>query len=323
MAIRKIPYTANVQVKNSYNFGVLTSGIDLDRFKKNPIVLKNHSLDYPIGTAEDLKFSKDNAEVVVVIDDESDEGLQKLIRDIDKKLYQGLSMYIEPDFDSVEYGVEGFEPNCPVFTRSELMEVSITPLPSNKECLRLSHKGEILSMEDVKVKLSVNNNFKNHNSMNKVLLAFIATFKLSANTTEEQVIEKLSTLHADLDELATLRNEKTEWAKKDNEMKLSRNIELVDNAIAAKKILPAQKEDFVKLAAGDYDAAKKVIDALPVHKTLSGLAKDDSGTEDADPTKDWKWDDFHKKNPAKLTQIKEKDNARYIKLFNERFAPNA
>src|SRR5262245_53602320 len=127
MPKQEFPYKANVQVENSYGFGVLTSGVDLTRFNKNPIVLKNHNANVPVGTAKDLKINGNDAEVIVEIDDTDDAELQKVCRDINKRLYQGLSMSLDLNFQSVKFGVEGFPPTLPVFCLSELQELSITP----------------------------------------------------------------------------------------------------------------------------------------------------------------------------------------------------
>lgn len=310
----KFPYKANTQTENSYGFGVLSTGIDLTRYKKNPIVLKNHNDNCPVGTAEDLNFAGNEASVMIVIDDADDADLQKIVRDIKKKLYQGLSMGIDPDFSSIKYGVEGFPPELPVITKSELLELSITPVPSNEDCLRFSHKGQVLTPKEVKIKLSANSNSQQI-SMNKLLLAMIPLMGLSAASTEEEVIAKLKDFNFDKEELVKLRAEKTAWTKAQADMQLSRNTELVDSAITAKKILPTQKEDFLKLCAADYDAAKRTLEAMPAKVSLSAKTSA-AGAGTVDPIEGKTFKQLQKENPKALIELKATDREKYNALFN-------
>ncbi len=329
MPKHEFPYKANVQIENSYGFGVLTNGIDLARYTKNPVVLKNHNIDEPVGTSKDLKSSANgDIEVIVIVDDTDDEEFQKLVRDINKNLYQGISLGLDPDWTSVKFGVEGFPPELPVLTKCELAEITITPLPSNEDCLRLMHNGKYLAKEEVKVKLSLanteNQSTKISNAMNKLLLFMISALKLDSATTEDQALAHLQKIVNDNAEVEKLKKEKEDAVAESDTLKLSRVTDMVESAIASNKITAAQKDDYIKLAKSDFNSAKNVLDALKPHTTISdklNLSGGGSGSA-ADGRENWSWDDFHKKDSKALLAMKTEDKQRYIKLFNAKFGSN-
>jgi hypothetical protein len=308
------PFKANVHTKNSHGFGVLTSGISLDRYKKNPIVLLNHDIASPIGIAESLQFTGEEASVVVVIDDTDDAFLQKTARDINKNLLKGLSLCIEPDMSSVKTGVEGFPPDLPVITRSILMELSVTPLPANENCLRFTHNGSNFSAKDVLLKLS--SHLNTPKTMNRLLLSVIPVLGLKAGSTEDDAIASLAKLSADMEELTSLRKAKADWEKKETELKLSAVNQLVDEAVGKGKILRTQREDFVTLGLGDFETTKRTLDALPARKSMAEQTDEGQPADSADKHEGKTFKQLMRESPETLTRLKANNPGKYKELFN-------
>src|SRR5204863_3414852 len=111
--------------------------------------------------------------------DEGDDVFVKLARDINKGLWNGTSIGIDFKLEDVKFGGYGFPNTVPVIIKSELGEISLTPVPSNKNALKLSLNGEKITPEELKMKLSALAD-SNKVVMNKFLLAFISAAKLSA-----------------------------------------------------------------------------------------------------------------------------------------------
>ena len=58
---------------NTYGFRMLTSGANLEEFKKNPVVLYNHNdWETPIGRGENVRVEDGRILVDVVFDEEDD-----------------------------------------------------------------------------------------------------------------------------------------------------------------------------------------------------------------------------------------------------------
>jgi hypothetical protein len=95
-------------------------------------------------------------------------------------------------------------------------------------------------------------------------------------------------------------------------------IALVDAAVAANKILPAEKDSYLELAEGNYETTKKLLDAKQAFK---GITKSiEAGGEDlifADTTKGWDWNKFFKE--GKTAELQDKDPERYKTLYKAKF----
>lgn len=144
---------------------------------------------------------------------------------------------------------------------------------------------------------------------------YAALDKVLSNTHTELEVKKqeVLTLTAERDALNTKLTEAAAQATKE------RALLLVDGAISAKKILASEKDNYIKLAEGNYDAVKGILDAKKgyesVHTKLStDTADEDEGdvTELAD-----KYDKLHK--AGKLEKLKLSSPEHYKQLFKAKF----
>ena len=124
-----------------------------------------------------------------------------------------------------------------------------------------------------------------------------------------------------VDDNATLRNElKAErektaslegQVKTMNEAKVK---QLVDNAIAAKKIGEDERDTYIKLATNDFDMAEKILGKMqgvtPVVDQLQKPAVNEA-------EKGWTFDDYHKH--GKLENLKKDNPQRYSELFEAKY----
>ena len=90
--------------------------------------------------------------------------------------------------------------------------------------------------------------------------------------------------------------------------------QLVDEAIAAKKIGEDERETYTKLATNDFETAQKIISKLtgvqPIAPSLAQPVVNEA-------EKGWTFDDYHKK--GKLENLKKQNPGRYEELFVEKF----
>lgn len=124
-----------------------------------------------------------------------------------------------------------------------------------------------------------------------------------------------------VDDNATLRNElKAErektaslegQVKTMNEAKVK---QLVDNAIAAKKIGEDERDTYIKLATNDFDMAEKILGKMQgVTRVVDQLQK--PAVNEAE--KGWTFDDYHKH--GKLENLKKDNPQRYSELFEAKY----
>ena len=156
------------------------------------------------------------------------------------------------------------------------------------------------------------------NNMDRKKIASLLN-KAEADIATDEALEQA--VEAVVNENTTLRNELT--AEREKTASLTGQVEamnkakvkqLVDQAVAAKKIGEDERETYTKLATDDFDTAQKIIDKLPAPgRVVDQLQK--PAVNEAE--KDWTFDDYHKK--GKLENLMKNDPERYSKLFEEKF----
>lgn len=125
--------------QNVYGFSVITSGIQLDSFKKNPVCLLNHNYDKVLGVWEDVTIIGNTLQGVPVFDTEDPEA-NKFFGQVERDIIKGASIGIIP------LSVSGDQ-----VTSCELLEISITPVPANRNALVMyTTDGLALGEGDVK-----------------------------------------------------------------------------------------------------------------------------------------------------------------------------
>jgi hypothetical protein len=91
---------------------------------------------------------------------------------------------------------------------------------------------------------------------------------------------------------------------------------LVDGAIASNKLTASQKDIYVKLAKGDYETTKAVIDGMKAHQSLSSQMNTGTSTN---KYADWDFKRLHREASAELQRIKTEEPIRYQELYNAEY----
>lgn len=130
-----------------------------------------------------------------------------------------------------------------------------------------------------------------------------------------------SAVKAVVDENVTLRDElkaeRTKSAGLEQQVKTMNEAkvkQLVDSAIAAKKIGEDERETYTKLATNDFEMAEKIIGKLQGVTPVTDQLKTPVVNE---AEKDWTFDDYHKK--GKLENLMKENPQRYSELFEAKY----
>lgn len=201
---------------NSYGSRVLTSGIDLEQYKRNPVLLWMHRRygreDVPIGRIDNIRVEGDKV-IGTPVFDERDEFAAKIKHKWEngflKMVSAGLTI-IELS-DAPEHLLPG--QTRMTISRSKLDEVSIVDIGANDDALQLySPSGTVITLsagqESADIPLLLNkqeidiNNQPKPKSMNKELLLALG---LSEGATEEQAIQAAKDLAAKVSASETLQ----------------------------------------------------------------------------------------------------------------------
>lgn len=237
---------------NCYGSRVLTSGIDLTQYQKNPVLLWMHRRSYsgkdmPIGRMENLRIDGDRL-IGTPVFDENDEFAKQIASKWENGFLRMASAGIEivETSDAPEHLLQG--QTRATITRCKLEEVSIVDIGGNDEALQLygtdgklmtlasgencDHLPLLLNKEHAEGTASEAsfNNQNNNNSMNKEILQLLG---LSETASEQEAVNALRLLK--------------DKANKAESLQLASINALVDGAVADKRITADKKEHFVNL----------------------------------------------------------------------------
>lgn len=162
------------------------------------------------------------------------------------------------------------------------------------------------------------NIIKPNNNMSKAKIAKLlnkAESEIETDEALEQAVEAQANENTRLrNELQTEKTKNAGLEQKLKTMNEAKVKQLVDTAIAAKKIGEDERETYTKLATDNFEMAEKIIGKLqgvtPVVDQLKKPAVNEA-------EKDWTFDDYHKK--GKLENLLKENPQRYSELFEAKF----
>lgn len=283
---------------NSYGFRVLNSGIDLERFKQNPVMLNDHwnNTYYVLGSWLNLRVEGGKLIAEPNFDLE-DKQARDIAGKVERGFIKGCSMGILFDSDKMELEDIGkFK-----LTSCELLEASIVAVPSNANAISLYAKDsrKLMSEDEVKLCLSAipDANFvpkKDNNNMKKIILSQVALLALSLldhNSNEgvdatlvEKAIGQMSAdlkkAKTDLSDTQTALQKATETlTEMQNEVKVKQKLDAeaeIQLAVTEGRIDATATKEWVNLMITNPEMAKKTLAAIPAKRSLSGQVNNPS-----------------------------------------------
>lgn len=139
---------------NRNGWKIITQGIDYKEFLKNPVILLGHE-GLPIGIAVNVFEEKDKLFADIWFHEESEESrLTKKLIDANVMKMSSIGVYVVeegepiPITPALKGKVPPWKEKVNVFTRTELAEISIVPLPANSGASFKKKISNILSDEE-------------------------------------------------------------------------------------------------------------------------------------------------------------------------------
>ncbi len=313
-------------VANTYGFYISTSGIDLSRFEKNPVMLSDHWNDNAsvLGKWTDLQKKGSTLSGVPEFDLE-DQSVQPIAGKVNRGYINGCSMGIMFNREDMVM-LDG-----KIFlTKCQLAEVSIVPVPSNANAVRLMYEdGKILEDTEIKslcLSLAPKTNefeFKPNTNMKKVILSVAALMALSYKDQPADGLEVADVENKILELSGQLTHLKTEnaslkqaaqQAKEAQEAALKQNATTdVEQAIAEGKITADKKEAFIQLGITNPEVLKTTLSSIPAKQNFGAGITPQAGTGGAEvKTKE----DFLKLGLEAQLAYKAENAEAYKKLFS-------
>ena len=240
---------------NSYGSRVLTEGMDVGQYQRNPVLLYMHERGNVIGYVKDLKCADGEVTGELVFDEASE--LSKRC----KKQYEfgslrmvSVGIDILELSDAEEHLVQG--QTRPTVTKSKLFEVSLVDIGANDDAIVLKKDGTVINLgKDGECLLPLLNNNKKQKEMEQKTLAL--QLGLPETADEAAIGARIAELKA--------AKENEERLRKENEtLQLGRITAAVEKSIAEKRIGEDKKQQFIELG--------KKIGAEDLEKTLEAMS---------------------------------------------------
>ena len=312
---------------NSYGFWVMTDGIDLSAFLKNPVMLWNHnrgglgvtSDQLPIGIWKDLRIENGVLTGEPVFD-ENDEFAVKIKQKYESGILNACSIGFAPLewSDAPEMLKEGQK--VATVTRCRLLEISICDIPSNANATVVLYDDDnkVINLSDLPNKAigpKINNNMPKEIAL---------TLGLDENASPQACVNAITELKS---EIASHEATRQNLEEENRQMRLRLKaiddaaveaqkqevVNLLDDAVKSGRIDAKVRPQFEKLFELDYEAAKTALAALPERKPLEAKPV---GMADGDLCK-MSWDELDKTD--RLLELKTKYPEIYQQKFDEKF----
>lgn len=298
----------STEAVNRYGFRILTNGLKLDNFRKNPVMLLEHGKQYPfpIGKWENVRVEGTQLLGDPVFDENDQMAL------LMKKKFEGGFM------NTASVGViplsKSENPDLllpgqyrPTVTSGDVFEITLSIVPVNQEAVRLS-LDEGQKMEDYLPRITLS---KSNDMLDLSKIA--AKLALSANANEAAILAAIDILNA---KVLGLEKDRVEAL-----MSYGEKAGLIDEA---------SRKNWETLAQGNYLATKGLLEnSKPIVKspdakiggdqiTLSKAISDAQGQgekpKDSDDRENWTYDDYQKKDSDALLALKRNNPKKYEEL---------
>ena len=134
---------------NTYGFRMLTSGANLEEFRKNPVMLLNHNdWQMPIGRWENIRIEGSQILADAVFD-EKDPRAVEVMKKVDSDFIRMASIgaWTQETSDAYDLMLPG--QTSATVTRWTVREASIVTIGANHNALALyDHEGKLINMGD-------------------------------------------------------------------------------------------------------------------------------------------------------------------------------
>ena len=256
---------------NSYGYRVLTEGVDITQYERNPILLYMHNRGKAIGLIKDIK--KENGEITgeLAFDEATELSAQcKKQWDFGSLRMVSIGFEIIETSEAAEFIVPG--QRYATVTKARLIEVSLVDIGANNDAIRLHKDGQLITLsEGGDCPLPRLNHKPTNNQPQMDIKALALTLGLPETADEAAV------------------NDEAENIRKENEqLKLAQITAAVDGAIAAKKIPAEKKQHFLDLGQKvGIDTLNDTIAAMSPATKLSAALQTEAAGDDLPKKSPW------------------------------------
>ena len=272
---------------NSYGTRVLTAGMNVEQYQRNPVLLYMHERGNVIGYVKDLKVEDGEVTGELMFDEASELSTRC------KKQYEfGSLKMVSAGLDILETSedpellVQG--QTSPTVTKSKLFEVSLVDIGANDDAIVLQKDGKKITLgKDSECPLG-----------------------LPETATDAEITAKLNELNAAKQENERLQKEK-------ETLTLASITAVVEKAVGEKRIATDKKDEFINLGKEiGQEKLERIISAMSPQMKLSAVIGHQGGASTQQPATYKKLSDVPS---AELLTLRKEQPEEYKRLYKEEY----
>lgn len=279
----KKTFVLSDQSVNCYGFNILTAGLDLRQFMKNPIMLRNHEGE-AVGVWENIRVEGEQLLAEPAFSDTCPELAQK----VKEGTLRAASIGVDNAVFSLDSKYRTDKNPNGTLIKGVVYEGSIVEFPGNENALALFDN-------HMRLKLSSKHDFEhyiynedhlftNRNQL-KMTKETLTLLNLDENAKATDVHNAILKLVGDNVSLKTTNETLTD----------ARNHEVVESAVTLGKISYGQAEHYKLLLKNEFNSTKALLESIEIPKPLK---------------KDIKISDLIKRGNADKEEQEKKDNSK-------------
>lgn len=316
-------YVLSDSTVNEYGFRLLTSGYQIDTFRKNPIGYYMHKREEGIVLKwEDLKIEDDQVLGTPVINLSNQRGMQTCAESENGFLNAASVGHIVVLEYSMEKELMLPGQTGPTITKWYNKECSLVDIPGNSNALTQLYDADenVLNLADMSPVRTLQSGFSNNG-----LLQLCRTLEMSDQSKEGVLLNAVVNLVAEAKHLKAaqlaLETEKlalvNELAEINTQRQHAEINALLERALEDKKITTALRAKLAADYAHNASGLKDLLSVMPAYRTIAEQLKGPRPE-----TLQWDWDDYEKNDPTgnRLKELRANDPTRYRELFDRKFA---
>lgn len=295
---------------NSHGSRVLTAGVDIGQYSRNPVLLYMHERGKVIGFMKDIEVKDGEITGEPVFD-----CATELSKQCKKQWEVGSLRMVSIGIDILEVSedpetlVAG--QTAPTITKSRIFETSIVDIGANDNAIVMRRDGKQITLgKDSENPLPLLSNKPQKTKKQMELKAIALKLGLPETADESAVLSKIGELQNTAAEVATLKKDK-------EDLTLAQVTAAVDVAIKENRLTADKKEHFINLGKTvGIESLKATLDAM---SPAARLSKTINPTNDTPPANQKTYAKLSEVPEAELRKMRSENPDEYRRLYKAEY----
>ncbi len=311
-------FIVNTERVNEYGYRILTKGIDIEQYLRNPIVLYGHfraGYDPNRVVGKCVKLTKVKKELIAEIEfDEKEPFAKELAGKVERGFISMSSLHADVIETSMDESLLLPGQTLETVTKCKLVEISIVDIGGNDDALKLSKNGKVVTLNKIE---------KRKKTKNMSIKSIALALDMDENAAETTVLKSVKEL-----KLAKEKAEKLGKQAQDQlKVVLGKQADaLVDKAVSLGLVDEGLKETLRASFDTDHESQTVKLSKMISDKEAASNGDDThsvvkevilGGGSNSGKTVKLTFDYLQKHDVAKLKEIRDNKPTEYARLAKE------